>query len=346
VVEKTVSRREFVECLVPAMAMPLQAAGKASPAAGLEERLVMTVRGPLPASQMGITLPHEHVLVDFIGADKVSPDRYKKDEVIGKVLAYLKEAKSLGVSTLCECTPAYLGRDPVLLKRLSELSGLHLLTNTGLYGAGSDRYLPPYAFKEAAEQLAKRWIQEWESGIEGTGIRPGFVKIGVDPGPLSAVDEKLVRAAAQVHLATGLVVAVHAADDKSPRGVVRAFEAEGAPLHGLIWVHAQNAADRTLAVALGQKGVWVEFDGLSTEAVAQHVELVQRMKDAGLLHRTLVSQDAGWYEVGAPGGGKFRPYRTLLVEFVPALTKSGFTDREIRQLIVLNPQAAFSIRKQ
>ncbi|MGH8020026.1 MAG: phosphotriesterase, partial [Opitutaceae bacterium] len=41
----------------------------------------------------------------------------------------------LGVETLVECTPAYVARDPKLLARLSEASGLHVLTNTGLYGA-------------------------------------------------------------------------------------------------------------------------------------------------------------------------------------------------------------------
>ena len=56
----------------------------------------------------------------------------------------------------------------------------------------------------------------------------------------------------------------------------------------------------------------------------------------------LVSHDAGWYRVGEPGGGQFRPYDTLFTAFVPALKASGFADAEIRQLLVDNPRRALS----
>lgn len=36
-------------------------------------------------------------------------------------------------------TPAYLGKDPELLLKLSELSGLQIVTKTGYYGARNDK---------------------------------------------------------------------------------------------------------------------------------------------------------------------------------------------------------------
>src|SRR5918993_3781576 len=93
-------------------------------------RRIQTVTGGVPAERLGLTLMHEHVLVDFIGADKVSARRYNADEAFKAVLPHLRQARGLGCETLAECTPAYLGRDPVLLRRLSEASGLHILTNT------------------------------------------------------------------------------------------------------------------------------------------------------------------------------------------------------------------------
>src|SRR5690242_356219 len=103
---------------------------------------VATVRGPIDASQLGTTLVHEHVLVDFAGADEVSRSRYDADEVFKVALPHLSALKERGVGTLVECTPAFLGRDPRLLRRLSEASGLHLVTNTGYYGARNGDYLP------------------------------------------------------------------------------------------------------------------------------------------------------------------------------------------------------------
>ena len=102
----------------------------------------MTVRGPIPPEEMGPTLPHEHVLVDFVGAREASRDRYDADEVYRVALPHLRRIREQGIRTLVECTPAYLGRDPALLRRLSEASGLHILTPTGYYGAGRGKYLP------------------------------------------------------------------------------------------------------------------------------------------------------------------------------------------------------------
>jgi phosphotriesterase-related protein len=117
---------------------------------------VLTVKGPLDAAELGTTLVHEHVLVDFVGADKVSRQRYEADEAFRTVLPHLLAVKERGARALVECTPAWLGRDPSLLRRLSEASGLHIVTNTGYYGAGQDKYLPVHAFDESAERLAER----------------------------------------------------------------------------------------------------------------------------------------------------------------------------------------------
>ena len=86
----------------------------------------------------------------------------------------------------------------------------------------------------------------------------------------------------------------------------------------------------------------MEFDGISETRVARPVELVRRMKEQGLLGHVLVSHDAGWYRVGEPGGGQFRPYDTLFTAFIPALKAAGFTDADVQQLLVRNPRLALT----
>ena len=73
---------------------------------------MMTVGGPIAPEQMGLTLPHEHIIVDFIGADRVARDRYDADEVIRVALPHLRRLREQGVRTLVECTPAYPGTRP------------------------------------------------------------------------------------------------------------------------------------------------------------------------------------------------------------------------------------------
>jgi len=338
-----VTRREFIAGLAALTAAA--AAGRrldALPSLGRAAAppVIQTVTGPLTPDRLGLTLMHEHVLVDFIGADQVSTSRYDPDDVFKVALPHLTEVRTRGCETLVDCTPSYIGRDVRVLKRLAEASGVHILTNTGYYGAANDKFLPRHAFTESPAQLAARWIRESEHGIDGTDIRPAFMKIGVDEAPLSDVDAKLVKAAAITLKATGLTIASHTTTGAAAMAEIEILDRAGVPAHRFIWVHAHNEKDPAFHVRAAKAGAWVEFDGIAEDSVTRHVELVRAMKAEGLLGRVLLSHDAGWYHVGEPGGGDFRPYTTLFARVVPALEQAGVTKNEIKQILIDNPQRA------
>lgn len=305
---------------------------------------IQTVSGGLDAQKMGLTLIHEHLLVDFIGADKTDPGRWNHDAVVGKVLPYLLEAKALGCQTLIECTPSYLGKDPVLLKRLADESGLQIMTNTGYYGAVQNKFLPPHAFTETTAQLAARWIREYRKGIGRTGIRPGFMKISVEPGRLSEMHQKLVRAAARTHLKTGLTIASHTGLATPAFGQIEILKQEGVHPQAFVWVHAQNERNKEKYIEAAKMGSWISLDGLSDENTDEYLRMLQFMRDRQMWHRTLVSHDAGWYRPEEPGGGEFRPFTTLFKNLIPLLNSNGFTQPEIDKLLIANPMEAFAIR--
>jgi len=302
----------------------------------------MTVLGAIAPAQLGRTLIHEHIMVDFIGAEATRPGRYDPEEVFSKALPPLQQVKAAGCSTLVDCTPAYIGRDAALLRRLSQASGLQIVTNTGLYGAAHEKYVPRFGYTESAQQLAARWVREFEDGIWPSGVRPGIIKIGVNSGPLSEIDAKLVKAAAMTHEQTGLTIASHTGDGIAAMAQIAALKSYGVAPAGFIWVHAQNEADTQLHLRAVEAGAWVEFDGISAATAKKHVELVLGMKHAGYLGRLLLSQDSGWYHVGEPGGGNFQPYDFLFTEFLPLLGRSGLSEKEIETLMVRNPRAVLT----
>jgi phosphotriesterase-related protein len=334
------NRRAFLHRTAALAALPLARRAAAAAAGAL---VVETVRGPVPAAALGVTLPHEHVLVDFIGADRVSPSRYEADEVFRAVQPHLAQAHALGVCAIFECTPAWLGRDPRLLARLAAATGLHLVTNTGYYGARQNLFLPPHAHTETAAQLAARWIAEARDGIEGTGIRPGFIKSGVDGEPaLSPVHRKLVEAAALTHVATGLTLAVHCGRGPG-REILAVLRERGVAPAAFVWVHAQGARDDDLFAA-ADAGAWISCDGLNRNSLPRHLHLCRELRQRGHLARTLLSHDAGWFDPAKPGGGAFRPFDLLHTAFLPQLRAAGFTAEDIAQLTVKNPAAAFAQR--
>lgn len=312
------------------------------------EGAIHTVTGPIDSGALGRTLPHEHVMVDFAGVEVVGPERYERSAVAERIRPYLSDLSSAGGQTLFECTPAFLGRDPVLLRRLSKATGVQIVTNTGYYGARDDQHVPEHAYSDSVDVLASRWVNEWKEGIGDTDIRPGFIKIGVDPGSLSDIDEKLVRAACRAHLETGLTIASHTGPGQPAFEQLTVLAEEGVDPSAWIWVHAQNEKNGARHVEAARRGAWVEFDGYEPENTDQYLQRLAVMREEDLLHRVLLSHDNGWYSVGEPNGGDVQPYTPLFTELVPTLREEGFTDEEIHQLIVTNPATAFSskVRKR
>jgi phosphotriesterase-related protein len=306
---------------------------------------IMTINGEIDPISMGKTLTHEHVLVDFVGADSVSKERYDAEYAFERVLPFIKELNNYNVGTFIEATPAYLGRDVEFLKRLSDASGIKFITNTGYYAANNNKHLPAHFYEESIEQISDRWIDEFEDGIDDTDIKPGFIKISVNEGSLSEADRKLVRAAARTHLETGLTIASHTGKAAGVLEQIQILEEKNVHPSAMIWVHAQEEQDLKKFVGAAQSGIWVSFDGAGWEPVEKYVKLLKHMKKNNVLNKTLISHDAGWYDVDSYyGGTEFTPYTSIFTDLIPALEKNGFRASEIFMLLMENPADAFSIK--
>ncbi len=311
---------------------------------------LITVRGRIPVDEMGTSLIHEHVLVDFIGADSTGYHRWKRSEVVERVLPFLMEAKQKGVKTFIDCTPAYLGRDPVLLRELSERTGMNILTNTGYYGARNNQFIPGSAFNASAEDIARVWIKEYELGIEGTGIYPGFIKISVDSDSvLSSMHAKLVRAAAIAHKATGLTIVSHTGTDAPAFAQLKVLQEEGVAPNAFVWTHAQQGTLEGYRKA-AKMGAWISLDNVNQNnpgkpgGIDWMVDMLTKLKEDRLLHKVLISHDAGWYNVGQKNGGRFRGYSDIFDHLVPALKSSGFSSDDMERVLSMNPQTAYAIK--
>ena len=302
-----------------------------------------TVNGSFPIDSMGLTLIHEHMLVDFVGADSVSPKRYDQDEVIAKVLPYLLEVKKYGIKTIFDCTPSYLAKDPILLKELSEKSGIRIVTNIGFYGAVGGKYLPEFVFTESAQQLADRWIAEFDSGIDDTGIKPGFIKISVnEETPLREVDAKLVRAAGITHQKTGMKIASHTGTWATASQEVAVLQEMGINPSAFVWVHAQAEENFRNYLAAAELGVWISLDGIGW-GVEEYVDRLLFAKQNKILDQVLISHDAGWFDPAKAEGGDFVPFTNIFEELIPTLKNNGFEDSDFELLLMENPKRAFGL---
>ena len=315
----------------------------------------MTVNGWIDAANMGMTLSHEHVFADLRPYEEQAeaPLIIDEDEATAVVLPYLNRIRELGVKTLIECTATGLGRNPALIQRLSAESGLHMLTTTGAYLAADGRFIAPHLREESAQTLADRWIGEWENGIGDTGVRPGLIKLGVNGGMLNGLEAKIIEAAAKTHLATGLTIATHIGPWRSVEpghNAAAAFDAitrlqkAGVAPSAFVWIHAQNDSLAEVSIRAAKAGAFISFDGFRPGAEPDYAAALGRFKKEGLLNQVLVSQDAGWYTAGEPGGGDFSPYDPILTSLIPALREAGHGEDDLEALFVGNPARAFAVK--
>ena len=208
-------------------------------------------------------------------------------------------------------------------------------------------FVPRYAYDETADQLADRWVREWGNGIEDSGVKPGFMKIGVDEiesdsARLSSIDEKIVRASARVSKRAGLPVTCHTGGGPAGLAATKVFIGEKADPGRFVVAHSDGHGP-PINRAVAELGAWVSFDAISRKPLELHLKLVGAMTEryAGSL---LLSHDNGWYEVGQENGGKVRNFNYISDVFLPAFRKGGASEATIRKLTVENPANAFAIR--
>ncbi len=307
-----------------------------------KQPLIQDVIGTHPLDSNQIWLTHEHILVDFIGADSIKPNSWNHDSILKVVMPYFEELKEFNVNYFVDATPNYLGRDVLLLEKIANKTGIRIITNTGLYGARNNKFIPKYVQKITAEDLAEKWINEYRNGIDKTTIRPGFIKIGVDTSDtLNTIHQKLVKAAALTNLKTGLAIASHTGKAIGLWPQLNILKEMGVSPESFIWVHAQEENNNDNYLKAADMGCWISLDGLGWD-LEKHVEKIVFAKRNGILDRILISHDSGWYDPQKENQ-TIRPYTNIFTKLYPELRSHGFTDDEFKLLITVNPSKAFSI---
>ncbi|MBA7590605.1 Phosphotriesterase homology protein [subsurface metagenome] len=307
-----------------------------------EKPFVNTVTGRISPDEMGFTLPHEHIIVDWKGGDGKSRERYDPDEIYRVMLPYLYDIKEFGVQTFVDCSPQYFGRDVLVLKRLAKATGLHIVTCTGLY---EKSYAPRIAFDYPLERIADMFTGEILEGIEGTGIHAGFVKIAVsNTGPVTPNDEKIVTAACRTNKITGATIHSHTFQGTSALTQIDILERENVDPAAFVYMHAGFETDITFNIEAAKRGVWVEYDSIRADTSEKHLTNIRTLLDLGFENQLLLSQDRGWYTIGEAKGGNINPYTYFPEVFVPLLKEKGLDDKLIHKLTVMNPAKACSIQ--
>jgi phosphotriesterase-related protein len=308
---------------------------------------VQTVLGPIDPSTLGFTLPHEHTQIALWHIEgRWDYWQLTRDEPV--IRAELERFRDAGGTGLVDLTLPGVGRDPGWLHGLATATGLHLVMGCGWYRTA---YYPPEAGidRRSVDDLANELAGEYAEGVDGTGVRPGIIgEIGTDKPWVSAIEERVHRAAARASKLTGLAITTHAVLSAVGLDQLRIFEEEGADPSRVVIGHADSYPLLDHYLEIVRRGANVEFDflGMTFTPTERHgegriVELLCELLARGHAGHVLLSQDVchdsqlARYE----GGG----YNYLTTTFLPRLRAAGVSDAEIETMTVDNPRRLLTI---
>jgi phosphotriesterase-related protein len=336
----------------------------------------MTVAGPVPVERMGITLVHEHIMVNGpvwfsepdesarhlrdVPVDKSIYEQLRvnpyanRDNVFmldeGIAIEELKIFRGLGGGTAVDVSCRGIGPFPEKLKRVSEGSGVNIIMGTGYYYETSH---PPEVKTMSITQLVDRMVEDITVGVDGSGIKAGIIgEVGVS-WDFTPNEIKCLRAAVRASVQTGVPLTIHQPSFyRMANRVVEIVREEGGDLNHTIIDHmCASGKDLEYQMSVLDSGVFIEYDLIGSDLYYPSIGTgqptddenafhIKRLIDAGYLHQLLLSHDIFIKICLKHYGG--RGYGHILKSFVPMLREVGVTDRQIRTMLVENPKRLFT----
>jgi len=301
---------------------------------------IRTVAGDIDPSDLGVCLPHEHVL-GGPPSPEADPDFTMDSEAAAvKELSWFHGA---GGRALVEMSPIDYRRNVAGLKRISETTGVHIICTSGQHKQTFSR---PWVENVTVDELAARFVNEINVGIDGTDIRAGVIKAASSLNVISSLEERVFRAAAAAHHQTGAPISTHTEAGTMGLEQVRLLESLGVAPSSIIIGHVDRKLEWEYHLALAQTGVYLCYDQISKEKYypdARRIAFIRRLVEAGHGQQLLLSGDLArksYWPGYDTGGGPGLTY--ILWRFVPWLRSEGLDAGTIDDLLIGNPARALT----
>lgn len=264
--------------------------------ADVQALVLESVTGPIKGGDVERAMAHEHLYVDFNGPTDPAYMDVDWSVALGASVNAANELRAQGVNLMIEWTNLGVGRNVLLLRHVARRAGLNIVCPTGIYKS----LVPPEYAGMSVDQLAGVFVHELTKGVDGTGIRVGFIKIATTEAGATESDTVIHRAAGLAATEVGCTVALHSPHFAATQGVVKVLEEAGVSMERFVWGHAQpSKTDEHKALAA--RGATIQYDAISAhddpffhgpvddESMLERIEALAK---AGFDKQVIVSTDA------------------------------------------------------
>jgi phosphotriesterase-related protein len=303
---------------------------------------LQTVTGRIDAQRVGLILPHEHLfLAMWANNGRGSMLQVSDENLLADELLAFAEA---GGTCLVDQTPRGCGRDPERVRRLARKTGVSVVMGCGWY---TEPFYPAADELErrSVDSIAEQLLTEIRTGLDGSDVLPGLIgEIGVEQGWISPLEERVHRAAARAHLATGLPLATHTLYREVGIAQLDLFSEEGVDLSRVCIGHCDSQPYLDYCLAIVDRGAWLAFDNIGARLgrlEERLIWLIQKLVERGYQNQILLSHDVGQMSELSYFGG--RGFTYIQRQFIPKLLAAGLPSALVTELTVANPRRFLAV---
>jgi phosphotriesterase-related protein len=322
--------------------------------------MVNTVTGPVSSDELGKTLMHEHFFFGYPGYQgDLTLGPFDREAILRTGIEVAERVKAHGVKTVVDATPNDCGRNVELLREISERGEIQIVCSTGYYyeAEGAPAY---FKFRQglgsAEGEIEEMFMTEITEGIEGTGIKPGVIKLASGKDVISDYEEMFFRTAAKAQRETDIPIITHTQEGTMAPEQAELLISEGADANRVMIGHMDGNTDQAYHIATLDHGVNIAFDRFGIQGlVGMPMDEMRLACLIGLLgtgygDRIMLSHDTVNVWLGRPPVWPEEAEKLLanwhithlFDNVIPLLKDAGISDEQIDQIFVENPRRIFS----
>ncbi len=323
-------------------------------------KTVNTVLGQISSDKLGKTLMHEHFVFGYPGwQGDVTMGPFDRKAAIQAGINMAEQVKSYGVKTVVDATPNECGRDPLILKEISEKAEINIICSSGYYyeEMGAPAY---FKFRSALgcnalAEIYEMFKKEVTEGIAGTGIKAGVFKLASSRDAITDYETMFFKAAAKVSREENIPIITHTQEGKQGPEQADILISQGADPKRIMIGHIEGNTNIEYLLSVLEKGVYIGFDrfglqGLSgTPLDTRREACLIGLIGLGYVNKIMLSHDFVNYRLGRPlvlpaPMAKMMTNRHpthIFKDIIPVLQKAGVTDEQINTMLIENPRRFF-----